>query len=100
MNLFTINDAKSIAVIYGTDIAGQEPPVFGYSLFRGRFVAPVAFHNIRAANPELASLAGANLSGGVLIHNFGRAVGYEFANGGCVVGRNHGVDGGRFSEWD
>lgn len=82
MNLFTINNVKITAVIYGTDISRHEPPVFGYSLFGRRFVAPVAFHDVGATDPELTSLAGANFGAGVLVHDFGRAVGYEFADGG------------------
>lgn len=97
MNLFTIDNAK-IAVIHGTYIARHEPPLFGYSLSRSRFVAPVAFHYIGAADPELASLAGANFGAGVLVHDFGRAVGQKLADGECVIGRDHSADGRTFGE--
>lgn len=100
MNLFTINNAKITAVAHGTDIARHEPPIFCYSRFGRQFVAPVAFHDCGAADPELTPLAMSNLGAGVLVHDFGRAVGYEFADGGCVVGRNYGAEGRKLGELD
>lgn len=79
--LHSVDDMELPLVIHIGNISSTKPPILGLGLLRCLGIMPVPLHDILCAHPQLASLiALQDLSDSIVGHDFGLAIGVEFAD--------------------